>query len=411
MAKKITTEKGLNIGVLIPQFPGQTHIFFWREIAALEARETNVKLFSTRMPPLGLISHEWSDQAIERTTYLGRIHPILTLSALLRLPWRELLRDIKRDGRAVLKDIVICAGPAMKLLRDCRQQNISHVHVHSCGRAALIAALAHRLGGLSYSLTLHGPMSDYGFGQHFKWRHATFGTIITQKLLAEARVELGIDFPKRIAVQPMGVDTEELKRNKPYCPPQPDAPIHVFTCARLNQVKGHQDLLAAVRTLLDRGYDIRLSIAGEDDDGGTGYHRVLTDLVDHLDLNSHVRLLGAISAGAVKEHLLSSHNFVLASWHEPLGVAYMEAMSCGVPTIGTNAGGVPELITDGQDGVLVSPKNPDELAAAIMALINDPDKCHALSVAGRARVIASFHSGIGAETILRLIGNPDKLDG
>jgi len=76
-------------------------------------------------------------------------------------------------------------------------------------------------------------------------------------------------------------------------------------------------------------------------------------------------------------------------------------MSCGTPTIGTNAGGVPELIRDGVDAVLVPPKSPEALAHAIAALADDPDRCAQLSVAGRDRIVAGFHSGRGAEMLIK----------
>ena len=72
----------LRIGYVVPQFPGQTHIFFWREVRALEAMGHQVHLISTRMPPSGLIAHDWSDDAIARTTYLGDRRPLPALRAL-----------------------------------------------------------------------------------------------------------------------------------------------------------------------------------------------------------------------------------------------------------------------------------------------------------------------------------------
>jgi len=81
----------------------------------------------------------------------------------------------------------------------------------------------------------------------------------------------------------------------------------------------------------------------------------------------------------------------------------MEAMSMGVPTIGTDAGGVPELISSGRDGLLVPPKRPDLLAQTIAALAGDPARCQALSQAGRARIVAGFSSARGAETLVRAI--------
>ena len=54
------------LGYLVPQFPGQTHIFFWREIAELEKRGVTVDLMSTRHPPAGLVAHDWSAGAMAR---------------------------------------------------------------------------------------------------------------------------------------------------------------------------------------------------------------------------------------------------------------------------------------------------------------------------------------------------------
>ncbi len=381
------------IGYLVPQFPGQTHIFFWREIAELERRGVQVRIFSTRPPPKGLIAHDWSAAAMARTCYLGAVKPLAALTALPVAPF----------GQAPVRDILLSLSAARQLVTACWAEGIGHVHVHSCGRAALIAAMAHRLGGPTYSLTLHGPLADYGPGQRFKWRGARFATIITKKLLAEVRAELAGDLPDRLIIQPMGVDTAMLRRNAPYAPLQPGQTLRLFSCGRLSIVKGHQDLMAAVRQLIDQGQPVTLDIAGEDDLGGAGYRRVLEARIAALNLGPDVRLLGAIDADAVRQHLLAAHVFVLASWHEPLGVALMEAMSCELPTIGTAAGGVAELITAGVDGILVAPKDPAAIADAIHQLIRDPAGTVALGKAGRARVVARFHAGLGAETLIREI--------
>ena len=395
-----------SIGILIPQFPGQTHIFFWREILELQKMGTSVALFSTRKPPPGLISHDWSDQAMALTRYLGDLAPANALAALARLPLAALRSDLRREGRFLLRDVLISLPAARRLALECRARGITHVHAHSCGRAALICALANRIWGLSYSLTLHGPLSDYGPGQGFKWRHAAFGTVITRKLTRELQADLGPDLPDRLYLQPMGVDATALRRSAPYVPPSPGGPLRIFACGRLNVVKGHQDLAHAVRQLRDSGLDARLEIAGEDDAGGSSFHAELQATLDRLGLQDHATLLGAIDAGAVKARLEAAHLFVLASWHEPLGVAYMEAMAMGVPAIGTDAGGVSELITSGRDGLLVPPKRPDLLAEAIAALAADPARCLALSAAGRARIESGFTSARGARTLLQAIAPP-----
>lgn len=392
----------VRLGVLIPQFPGQTHIFFWREIAELEKRGVEVRLISTRLPPRGLISHDWSEAAIQRTQYLGGPDVGGTLAGLVHLPLREVMKEPGAGHVALLRDNLGCLAPARRLARICERDQIEHLHAHSCGRSAIIARLAHQMSGVPYSLTLHGPLRDYGGGQRMKWRRAAFVTVITKKLLAEARAELGDAVPGTVIVQGMGVDTDFLVRHAPYAPARSGEPLRLFSCGRLNPVKGHQDLLRAVQILVGQRHDVRLEIAGEDDDGGSGFRKVLEADIDKLHLSGRVVLRGAIDAGAVRRGLLDAHVFVLASWNEPLGVAYMEAMSCGVPTIGTDAGGVRELI-DESCGVLVPPRDPVALARAIAELVQDPDRAVTLAAAGRARVVDRFGAGLGAETLIRLV--------
>lgn len=392
---------------LVPQFPGQTHIFFWREITALEAQGITPVLYSTTIPPQGLISHRWSQEAMARTTYLASRNPALLARILPRLPWGLILKETRRlprrEAKTFLMDVMISAPAAEKLARDCARRGITHVHAHSCGRAALIAALAHHAYGQSYSLTLHGPLQDYGTGQRFKWRGAAFVSVITRALRDLLPGQLGDALPQRLPLQPMGVDTSAFRRDTPYVPPVPGDPLRVFSCGRLNVVKGHQDLMQAARIMIDRGQPLQLEIAGEDDAGGTGFRKDLEHRIVDLGLEENVKLLGAISAEAVQDKLKAAHVFVLASWSEPLGVAYMEAMSCEVPTIGTNAGGVPELITSGEDGLLVPPKDPDALAKTLMRLAADPDMAKSIAQAGRARVVAQFDSSRGADMLAREI--------
>jgi glycosyltransferase involved in cell wall biosynthesis len=319
------------------------------------------------------------------------------------LPFKEIALEIAKDGKDVFRDVLISIPAAQRLINECRAREITHVHAHSCGRAAMIAALAQRLSGLDYSLTLHGPLQDYGPAQSFKWRNARFATIITQKLLAEVHQKMGSDLPKTIHVQAMGVDTDTMRRENVYRPPEVGETLRIFTCARLNLVKGHQDLIDAVGILRDQGCDVRLDIAGEDDDGGNGFRDVLKNKIRDLNLGDHVTLLGAIDGDEVRHRLGKAHLFVLASWAEPLGVAYMEAMSCGTPVIGTDAGGVPELIESGVDGILVPPQDPKAIAETISKLAADPASLVRLSIAGRETVEKRFDSKLGAKVLIQEI--------
>lgn len=398
---------------IVPQFPGQTHGFFWREIVELQERGIEPILFSTTRPHDRLISHVWSEEAIKRTTYLATYRPSAVLRALLRLPYWRVLDEMRSMGAAerldFLRDVAICAPAALRLNQTCKQRGVEHVHVHSCGRAALIAALAHLMYGLPYSLTLHGHPGDYGVGQRFKWRNAKFVSVISRALLAYLPDLLGTDLPARLPVQPMGVDTASFRRNAPYLPVTKGETLRLFCCGRLNLGKGHQDLLKAVRILLDEGRSVTLDIAGEDDSGGSGYRLELEKLVAELGLSNRVKLLGAVSGDDVRMHLLRAHAFVLASWYEGIGVAYMEAMSCEVPTIATATGGVPELITNDVDGLLVPAKEPASLARAISSLADNPERASSIARAGRKRVESAFDSRLGAEMLIREIWNESTL--
>jgi glycosyltransferase involved in cell wall biosynthesis len=389
----------LKIGIVIPQFPGQTHLFFWNEIKELERLGVEVHLFSTRPPVKTLIAHDWSDAGAARTTYLGLGSLSDKVSATLRLPgWLSAVAKYEKTSGA-RKSAIMSASAAMALKMACADRGITHVHAHSAANSAMIAALCHLAGGPAYSITLHGPLVDYGPAQPFKWAHVRFGIMIT-KVLKKAFLEtLGDAAPDRLYMGPMGVDTDIFRPEGTYQPWDGDEPLRLFTCARLNIVKGHQTVVAALELLKASGVTAHLTIAGEDDLGGTGYRKTLEEIIASSTVSDQVTLLGAVDGATVRAHIHASHAYVMASMHEPLGVAYMEAMACGRPTIGTNAGGVAELINHGIDGLLVEPKDPQALADEIMRLARDKALAEKLAVAGRERIVTGFGSNRSAEVL------------
>jgi len=364
-----------------------------------------VRVISTRPPHTRLVSHAWSQEAIARTVYLapdgeGAVARVaLGLRALGRVGALDIRRgDLAR--RSDWKDVAICAAAAARLCDIVKAEGIEHIHAHSCGRTALIAAFAGRMCAVPRSHTLHGFLRDYGPIQRNKWRGAAFATIITRQIRAETEALIGDAAPARIFIQPMGVDTAAFRRETPYAPCAPGETLRVFSCARLNFHKGHEDLMEAVRLLNDSGVPTELRIAGEDDQGGSGFRANLEAAIAEKGLVGKAILLGSISEPQVLEELRRAHVFALASLKEPLGVAYMEAMACETPTIGTAAGGVPELMTDGENGLMVPPQDPAALAAAIRRLAEDPALAARIGAAGRARVEARFSSAQGARTIV-----------
>lgn len=390
----------MKIAILIPQFPSQTHMFFWNEIKALEAAGVEVHIFSTRHPISGLVSHAWSDEAAARTTYLNLGGIKDKVEAAARLPgWLAQVRRQNPDTPSA-KSAALSAPAAIALRDACAARGITHVHAHSAANCAMIAALCKRAGGPGYSVTLHGPVQDYGPAQAFKWGSADFGIVITKVLEKELSDIIGDAVPDDLYVCGMGVDTQKFKPVEPYTPWSGKGPLRLFTCARLNIVKGHETTVAALEKLKIAGIEAHLTIAGEDDAGGTGYRKALEDAIAQSAVSDQVTLLGAVDGETVLQNLQQAHAFVLASYAEPLGVAYMEAMACGCPTIGTNAGGVPELIDHGIDGLLVPPQDASALAAEIEKLARDKAKAAALSVAGRAKIVNGFGANRSAEVLM-----------
>lgn len=399
------------IGYFVPEFPGQTHIFFWREIVALKDQDVQLDIISTRRPVAQIVSHTWSPRAQQATTYLFPLtrNFIATVIELLRCgpaAWFRCLRAVAAASVSswiqrfqLLAFIVIGA----ELSAIARQRRWQHLHVHSCANAANIALFAHLLSGLPYSLTLHGPLEDYGTNQFQKWQYARFGIVITQKLHEEVEQALAGHLPRQVLIAPMGVDLSAFYREFPYRPWNGKTAFRIFSCGRLNFCKGHAVLIEAVAQLHHLGISVELAIAGEDEQGGVGYRKRLEAQIERLKLRNVVHLLGAVSEETVRQRLERSHVFALASLSEPLGVAIMEAMAMEVPVVVTNSGGVKELVQDGVDGILVEVNAPNQISDAILRLISNPSMAVRMGQLGRKRVQQQFHSRRSAEVLYKAI--------
>jgi glycosyltransferase involved in cell wall biosynthesis len=171
---------------------------------------------------------------------------------------------------------------------------------------------------------------------------------------------------------------------------------------RLALGKGHDYLLKAVKILVDGGTDVVLDIIG---DGPL--RESLEAQAGEQGLSKCVTFHGSLGESQIIEKMRDADIFVLSSLNEPLGVVCMEAMSMEVAIIGTNAGGVGEIITDDVTGVLVPPKDAEAIAAAILGLVQDSARREHLARAGRLSIIQNFDSRIGAATLFeRLFGHP-----
>ena len=398
--------KQFRLGYLVPEFPRQTHIFFWRECEQLRRRGVEPVFLSTRRPPPSACPHAFRDVAAAATHYVFP-PPASSFFAFLARP----LGTIRALGhwlslRASLKDrlkylgLFVCAA---HLANYCRSKGVTHIHVHSCGQAALLAAMAQRLGGPGYSLTLHNPVVDHGTHQREKWQYARFAIVVTHLLEQEVRRELGPNLPP-IYVASMGVDVDEFQRTTPYRPAEPGVPVRIFACGRLHPGKRHDLLIRAVSLLRVDGLDARLVIAGEDADSGTGqFRRNLESLIAELKLDKVIELPGAMSEADVRQQLESAHVFALSSDTEALGIVLVEAMAMGIPVVTTAVGGTTELVHHGENGLTVPANNAVAMAAAIRQIATDSTLAIRFGKAGRATVEAGYGSDRSATTIVQAL--------
>jgi len=135
--------------------------------------------------------------------------------------------------------------------------------------------------------------------------------------------------------------------------------------AIMRDKKGHEDLIAAVRPLLDTHANLHVVMAGD----GPSFDRIKS-IVVNLGLAHRIHLLGFRTD--VPNIFRGSDLFVLPTHQEALGQAFIEAMAAGSPVIGTHVDGVPELIEDNVNGLLVPPHDPVALRGAIARMIGDP---------------------------------------
>jgi glycosyltransferase involved in cell wall biosynthesis len=165
-----------------------------------------------------------------------------------------------------------------------------------------------------------------------------------------------------------------------------DVPI-LICLASLTEEKGQAYLLEAMRSVHAEVPDARLLLVGRD--------RGATDL---LALAAEKGLGESVAALGIRDDvpllLAASDISVLPSLREGLPMSLLESAAAGLPIVASAVGGIPEVVEDGVSGILTEPRDPDALAAALLALLRDPERRRQMGEAGRSRVEGRF--GVGA---------------
>jgi glycosyltransferase involved in cell wall biosynthesis len=181
--------------------------------------------------------------------------------------------------------------------------------------------------------------------------------------------------PQQIIHIPNGVD---LSVFVPAARP-PETPKKILFVGRLDKMKGVDILLEAIAELGKRGYRPSCTIAGDGPDKA--------DLI-HLSRKLHIehQVVFAGTCSNIVRHLHTAAVFVLPSRSEGMPNAVLEAMACGVPIIATSVGGIPDIIQNGRNGLLIAPDDIQALSSALASLFTDA--ALAARIGNRARIDA-----------------------
>jgi glycosyltransferase involved in cell wall biosynthesis len=378
---------------IVSRFPSVTETFIVNEWLALTGR-FRMELAALRRSGEAPI-HAETRRALDRVRYLGAPGARLLTAHLGWLARRPraylsvsaaLLRQaVRLSPRQAAKELVVLLQ-APALASSAAREGTGHVHAHFAGHPATAAWIVHRLSGIPFSFTAHA--NDLFVNPPLIDRKATEARFVIAISEYNRRVLLGIcPSSERVEVVHCGVD---LARHEWRGLDGRD-PDLVVCVASLTAKKGHAHLIEALPRVAARRPGIVLELVGE----GPERERILARARE-LGVADRVRLLGAKSSEDVRARLAEARVFALPSVRLPSGrmegipVALMEAMATGVPVVATRLSGIPELVRDGDTGLLVEPGDASGLAAALTSLLEDDARAAELAARARRLVEESF---------------------
>jgi glycosyltransferase involved in cell wall biosynthesis len=388
----------MRIGYLYSRYPVISQTFCDAEMLALEQRGIELVIGSV-YPPLTSLRHEYIARFNAPIHYAPpqEILKILERNAKTTSNWPRHLVE-KHDGRY---------GPAAKAEQRARnalyfaeffaRSGVDHVHVHFANRAAHTAVFLKEISGISFSVTAHGQdfMKDLGSDDLLREICAAAEFVAAETdyscgLLRQRcpnsaskfhRVYNGIDLERFPALR----DETARPAVAPYYRPR------IVSVGRLVAFKGFDDLIDACAELARRQIDFVCDIIG---DGPL--RETLQAKIEQLNLLSRVNLLGSLSQGALLQKLQAADIFALASTTDAQGATdvfptvILEAMASARPVVSTRLAGIPELVVEGETGMLAPPGDSSSLAHALEQLLRDRDLRSRFGNAGRERIKQHF---------------------
>ena len=338
-------------------------------------------------------------------TYLAReLAPLVDLTvhcqgadrpdAVAHRPW-DLLAGANQALQVVSTDLSMAAAVGSAQL----------VHSHTW-YANLAGHLASMLYGIPHVMTMHSlealrPWKAEQLGGGYAvstWCERTAASAAAAVVAVSdgMRADILAAYPEipaeRVWVIRNGIDTSEYR-------PDPNTDVlerygidlarpYVIFVGRITRQKGVPVLLRAASGLIPEAQLVLLAGAADTPE----QLAEVTELVDGLRASrSGVFWIPEMLPKPDVIQLLSHATvFAIPSVYEPLGIVNLEAMACGTAVVGSRTGGIPEVVADGETGLLVPPGEPEPLAEALNVLLRDPDRAEAMGQAGRKRAVSEF---------------------
>jgi len=276
-----------------------------------------------------------------------------------------------------------------KVCRQLKEHGAQLIHIHCVSSNAYYAMGARRRLRLPIVLTLHGELSmdptrlfqRSAFAQNNLRKAIEVADVITacsQQTLTEAETFYGKPLGDRARVVYSGVRVEDFSGAVPYVHPRP----YLLAIGRLAPQKGFDVLLRACGEVFKDNSSHDLILAGD------GPERdALVKLAQELQISSRVHFFGPAPRETAIRLFAGCEFVVTPSRQEAMGIVNLEAMAAGKAVIATRVGGVPEIVQDGKNGVLVPPESVSDLVQAIAAFLGNPARRAQLAEAGMQRAM------------------------
>jgi len=303
---------------------------------------------------------------------------------------------LSHQGRLRVLASLPSAGPMLSdlgaLALYLRRHRIDLVHGTEKPRDAFYGVLLAKLAGVRSVVHVHVAYRDW-LSQKVRWAiSAADGVIAVSRFVADTIVAAGHP-PEKVHVLLNGLDAERwdpgfdgmpVRRELGIAPEQP----LIVIASRLYHWKGHLLLVRALAKVKREVPDVRLLVAGEDDaraaPGRGSLTAELRQLAHELGVSENVIFTGFRSD--VQALLAACDVYAMPTFEEPCAVAFLEAMAMARPVVALRSGGTPEIVPDGEAGLLSEPDDVDGLAANLVALLRDTRLRRRLGAAGRRRV-------------------------